>query len=128
MAVARGTIEMRIGPVLAGFPERLPLPAGGAEGAANLQAAVAEKAGAKAVQGGAPNPAEVERVTESLNRMLQAFNTSLRFTIHEETGEIMVRVIETDTGEVIREIPPKQVLDAYALMARALGLLLDQRA
>jgi len=38
----------------------------------------------------------------------------LQFSIHEETKEIMVKVLDTDTEEVIREIPPEKILDMVA--------------
>lgn len=39
----------------------------------------------------------------------------------------MVRVVDSD-GNVIREIPPERVLDAYARMLDTLGLLVDETA
>lgn len=70
--------------------------------------------------------AELERVIEKLNKASEAFNRELRFSIHEKTRQIVVRVVDSE-GEVIREIPPEKVLDAFAMMQDALGLLLDAK-
>jgi flagellar protein FlaG len=39
----------------------------------------------------------------------------------------MVKVIDENTGEVIREIPPKKILDMVANMLELAGLLVDER-
>jgi flagellar protein FlaG len=47
-----------------------------------------------------------------------------KFSIHEGTGEIIVKLEDINTGEVIREIPPEKLLDLVAKMqemARGLG-------
>lgn len=69
---------------------------------------------------------EVQTAVNHLNRLAQAFSTSLRFSVHQETHAIMVKVIDAD-GDVIREIPPEKVLDAAAEMRKVLGLLLDAK-
>ncbi len=74
-----------------------------------------------------PSPRQVERAVETLNKTSHIFNTNLRFSIHEATHQILVKVIREDTGEVLREIPPEKALDALARMEQALGLLVDER-
>jgi flagellar protein FlaG len=46
---------------------------------------------------------------------------------HAATGRIMVAVYDTNTTEVIREIPPERVLDAHASLLEMAGLILDRR-
>lgn len=55
-------------------------------------------------------------------------NTSLKFAIHDKTNEVMVKVINEDTDEVIREIPSEKVLDMVAAMLERTGLFLDTKA
>lgn len=74
-----------------------------------------------------PDEGKVRQATERLNKMVEAFNTQLRFSVHKGTGEIMVKVVDSKTGDVIREIPPEKVLDAVARMEETLGILLDAR-
>src|SRR5688572_3840811 len=47
---------------------------------------------------------------EKANQTLRGVNTNFEFTIHEQTKEIMVKVINSETNEVIREIPPEKIL------------------
>jgi len=69
---------------------------------------------------------DLATATERLNRAAKALASELRFVIHAATHQIMVRVIDGD-GNVIREIPPERVLDAYARMMETLGLLVDEK-
>lgn len=47
-----------------------------------------------------------------------------RFAIHEETNHVIVTMYQRDTGEVIKEFPPRQVLDVMAALAGK-GLAID---
>ncbi|HEY8345002.1 MAG TPA: flagellar protein FlaG [Bacillota bacterium] len=67
-----------------------------------------------------------ERVRQ-LNETLRIFDKRLRFDIHEETRRIMVKVINAETEEVLREIPPEKILDLVASIEKAIGLIVDER-
>ena len=45
-----------------------------------------------------------------------------------KTQRIMVKVINIDTDEVIKELPPEDVLDTVARIREMIGLLIDERA
>lgn len=70
---------------------------------------------------------EVIRAIEHANNSLEGVYTQFEFSIHEKTREIMVKVIDRDSGEVIREIPPEQILDMVAKMWELAGILVDER-
>ena len=55
------------------------------------------------------------------------FDRKLEISIHDKTREVMVKVIDTNTDEIIREIPQEKVLDNIANIKEMLGLLLDKR-
>jgi flagellar protein FlaG len=64
---------------------------------------------------------------EGLQSMEYA-NRALRFSIHEDTQRIMVKVVDVQNDEVIKEIPPEEVLDTVARIREMIGLLVDKRA
>lgn len=64
---------------------------------------------------------------EKANKSLGVTNTRFEFSIHEGTKEIMVKVIDEETKEVIREIPPEKILDLVAKMWEMAGLFIDER-
>jgi uncharacterized FlaG/YvyC family protein len=66
----------------------------------------------------------VADIQEDLNVI---HNVDLQFTVHEDSGRIMVTVRDQSTGEVIREIPPAEILDLAARFGEMVGLLFDGR-
>lgn len=64
---------------------------------------------------------------ERANRAISGANRKFEFSIHEKTKEVMVKVIDTDTNQVIREIPPEKILDLVAKMWEMAGLVVDER-
>lgn len=64
---------------------------------------------------------------EKANRAISGANRRFEFSIHEKTKEIMVKVINSDTNEIIREIPPEKILDMVATMWEMAGILVDER-
>lgn len=68
--------------------------------------------------------ADIRNQVRRANRALEAVDIQAKFSIHEGTGEIIVKLEDINTGEVIREIPPEKLLDLVAKMqemARGLG-------
>lgn len=61
-----------------------------------------------------PSPQVLEEAADKANRTLETYGTELRFSIHEGSGEMMVKVINTKDDSVVREIPPERVLDFVA--------------
>ncbi|WP_405130891.1 flagellar protein FlaG [Paenibacillus sp. FSL H8-0317] len=79
---------------------------------------------------GAPLSAGQEhliRTIENAVKSLQGPQTTLDISIHEKTHEIMVKVLNRDTGELIREIPPEKTLDLVAKMMELAGILVDEK-
>lgn len=81
-----------------------------------------EESAEKAVREG-----QLEEVVSRLNLVLEMTWYDLRFRIHRASGEVMVQVVNRDTGEVLREIPPQKILDMIAEMKRLLGMLMDKK-
>ena len=79
------------------------------------------------LQGRELNPEEMEEMVEQLNETVRAFDQSLRFELHEETDRWMIEVWDRENEEVIKEIPPEDVLNVVAHIQNVLGVLLDRR-
>jgi flagellar protein FlaG len=70
---------------------------------------------------------ELDRAVTELNRSLSSYRRHMSIRMHTETNRRMVRVYDSETDEVIREIPPEGILDAHANLLELAGLLIDQR-
>ncbi|NLO89742.1 MAG: flagellar protein FlaG [Clostridia bacterium] len=77
---------------------------------------------------GALSEADVIKAIEQANEAFRIVNTRFEFSIHEGTKEIMVKIIDEETEEVIREIPPEKILDLIAMIWELAGILVDERA
>ncbi|MCX4193854.1 flagellar protein FlaG [Methylophaga sp. OBS1] len=65
-----------------------------------------------------------EKVAE-LNDYMQNFNRSLQFTVDENSGDTVVKVIDSETDEVVRQIPSQELLDARNAADKYRGILLE---
>ncbi len=72
--------------------------------------------------------AELEQAVENLNQALQNIRRELRFSVDDDTGRTVVKVINAETDEVVRQIPSEQLLDAVRHLNQQAGLLLDTEA
>jgi flagellar protein FlaG len=102
-------------------------------------APVAEPTPVAPVQHEAPSDTRAERSErsesrDSLQRAVSEINTSiaiysrhLNIRFHEPTNRRIVTVYDSETNEVIREIPPERVLEAHANMLEMVGLFMDTR-
>lgn len=97
------------------------------QGANRQRAAGTTPAEAMPGAGVSAGTGDVQGATEALNKMAQAFNSHLSFVLHEESGRMQVRVIDNHTMEVVKEIPPTEVLEVVANIRRMIGILLDEK-
>jgi len=70
---------------------------------------------------------KTEELVDSLNKFLSPIQTSLKFELHDKLNEYYVTIIDSETKEVVKEIPPKKMLDIYAAIAEQLGLIIDKK-
>lgn len=70
---------------------------------------------------------EVIKAIEKANKHIRSFDRRLEFSIHDSTKQIMVKVIDTDSGDVIREIPSEKILDMVAHLWQISGILIDEK-
>ncbi|MDQ0192180.1 flagellar protein FlaG [Paenibacillus wynnii] len=71
-----------------------------------------------------------EQIVKALEKALKALegpNTALEVSIHKETQTIMVKILNKETGELIREVPPEKTLDLVANMMEIAGIIVDER-
>jgi flagellar protein FlaG len=63
---------------------------------------------------------------EKLKKAGDIFNRRLEFKVDENTHRIVVKVIDTETDKVIKEIPPEQIIALAAKIQEMVGLLVDE--
>jgi flagellar protein FlaG len=68
-----------------------------------------------------------ERV-ENANKMTSRMNTTVRYRIHEASKLVTVKVMDKETGQVIREIPPQKFLDMMEELQEQVGFVINEKA
>jgi len=69
------------------------------------------------------NAAAFARQMESISSM---FDRKLQFQVNDELNEVVVKVIDSSTDKVIREIPSAEIQKLQIRIKEALGLLFDE--
>lgn len=72
--------------------------------------------------------ARIERIAEAMDNYVKSVQRELNIRVDHESGKVMVKVLSRDTGEVIREIPPEELLKLASRMEEMAGVLLNRRA
>lgn len=67
-------------------------------------------------------------MVEELNTKLQEMQRSLRFSVDDSSGRIVVKVIDLDTEEVIRQIPSEEMLAIMRQVGDSQNLIFNDEA
>ena len=70
---------------------------------------------------------ELEQSIEKANQFLLGLNTQFDFKVHEGTGRTVVRLVDKQTEEVVKEIPPEKMLDVIAGIWDMAGIVIDRK-
>lgn len=71
---------------------------------------------------------ELDKAVENINGLIaKNAETHFEFKIHEKTGYLMAKLIDTETKEVIKEIPAEKILDLVANIWEMVGIIVDER-
>jgi len=68
-----------------------------------------------------------ELATDVQKNMNIIHNVNLKFSVNKESGRVMVTVTDEATGEVIREIPPEEIVRFAEKFDEMVGMIFDKR-
>ncbi|WP_137805372.1 flagellar protein FlaG [Pseudomonas sp. G(2018)] len=74
-----------------------------------------------------PKRDDLEKAVTDIQEFVQAAQRNLDFSIDDSTGRVVVKVIATDTGDVIRQIPSETALKLAQSLSNASSLLFDDK-
>lgn len=87
-----------------------------------LQTAENASAATNAVQ----NEEKILKIVEQVQNISNMFDRKLQFRISKELDQVVVKVIDSNTDKVIREIPSVEIQKLQIRIKEALGLLFDE--
>ncbi len=93
-----------------------------APGGAERKAAADRPADAAAAPVG---PTQTAAAVKEINQALKLLSTTLHFEVDEGSGQTVVKVIDRDNGEVLRQIPSEATIQIARSLDKLIGHLID---
>ena len=81
--------------------------------------------GSVAVQ---PDSRTVQQLATELGTALNRLEGDFSVSVDQDSGTMVVRITDQATGEIVRQIPSKELLEADRSMERIVGLIVDDLA
>ena len=72
--------------------------------------------------------AQLQSAVNAANDFIKPINNGLEFSLDEDSEKMVVRVVDTTTKEVIRQIPSEEMLAIAQALDKIQGLLIKQKA
>jgi flagellar protein FlaG len=69
----------------------------------------------------------LDKSLKKLNKFLEDDKVHSEYSFHKDLGDLMIKIVDDNTKEVIMELPPEKILDMIASMCKQFGLL-DKKA
>ncbi len=70
---------------------------------------------------------EAKKLAEKIEQYLSEMNVSLSFDIDDKTQDVIVKVINKETGKVIRQVPPQELLKLRQKLEELVGVLFNRK-
>ena len=72
--------------------------------------------------------AAIERAVKKAGELIESIDPRLKFEIDNETERVVVKIVSGESGEIIRQFPPEELLELDKYLSGLKGLLLEERA
>lgn len=71
---------------------------------------------------------ELVSAIDKANKSVQGKEHEFNYKIHQSTGDVIVQILDKNTHEVIREVPPEKLIDLIEkLQELSVGALIDEK-
>lgn len=71
---------------------------------------------------------QVGQALQSINKALQKLSSNLEFTVDADSNRTIVKVMDTQTQEIIRQMPSVEAIEISKALDKLQGLLVRQKA
>ena len=75
-----------------------------------------------------PSAKQLTDMAEQMDKFVGSFTHELKFRVDEDSGRNVVTVIDSKSGDTIRQIPTEELLDVIARLAEASSGLINVKA
>jgi len=75
------------------------------------------------VQSGIPSESALKAAVEAANRSMEKANAQVQFAVDEDSGRTLIRVVDMESRQVIRQIPSEEMLVIARNIEKLQGLI-----
>jgi flagellar protein FlaG len=109
-------------------PIRMVMAGGGSPAIAQASRDTSGTQTQKILQKEKPSAEEIKQDIDAINTQLKSMNSSIQFVIDGKSNDVVIKIVDNDTGKVIRQIPSDDVLRMREHLKEMTGLLVEERA
>ena len=73
-------------------------------------------------------PEAIAAAVQSVNAYVESVSSSIQFSLDQDTGRTVVKMVDTATDEVLRQFPSEEMLAISKSIDRMQGLLINRKA
>lgn len=96
--------------------------------ASTKRGSAVEPSSPKSLQKETRSTEEIKKDLDAINAQLKIASSSIQFSIDDTSKEVVVRIVERDSGKVIRQIPPESILRLRESMKQEMsGLFVEEK-
>ncbi|WAW10488.1 flagellar protein FlaG [Oxalobacter vibrioformis] len=71
---------------------------------------------------------EAKEIVNSISASLQSISSGLQFQVDEDSGKVIVKMVDKQSGEVLKQIPSEEALRIAQSLSNLTGVLLSEKA
>lgn len=75
----------------------------------------------------ADKPSETERIAEEMSKYLKENRSKLDISLDKDLNMIVTKVLQEESGEVIRQYPPETVIEVLKYLRSQRGMLVNEK-
>ncbi len=95
---------------------------------AEIRPAEVQTANAVQQTGATPSLDQVKQAVQDINKSLQSLSQGLEFSVDTDSKEVIIKVVDQQTKEVLRQMPSKEALEIAKALDQVLGKLIKTKA
>ncbi len=73
------------------------------------------------------SPKDLKKIINKINENVSMLNQNVKFAYNDTIKSLTVEVVDVSTGKVIREIPPKEVINLQKKLSEVVGIIFDSK-
>ena len=72
--------------------------------------------------------AELQHAVKAANQTARSLSSSIEFSVDQQSGKTIVKVVDSDTQKLIRQMPSEEMIAISLALDRMQGMLLRHKA